>query len=74
MLASFITDVRILSVLEYGFSANKASLGGSVARARAAKVSMIRLTHNIYTDVNGESPLVTPPMNTINIATTLTVS
>jgi len=48
--------------------------GGSVARAKAAKVSMIKLTHNICTEVNGVSEIATPPTKTMNIATILTVS
>ena len=35
------------SYLEYGFLFKRSSLGGSVAKARDARVSMIRLTHNI---------------------------
>jgi hypothetical protein len=69
-----ITEVKIASFLEYGLSFSNASLGGSVANARAAKVSIIRFTHNIYTDVNGDSPKTTPPKNTMNIATILTVN
>ncbi|RNA01098.1 hypothetical protein BpHYR1_022366 [Brachionus plicatilis] len=34
-------------VLPYGFLLNKSSVGGSVAKANEAKVSMIKLTHNI---------------------------
>ena len=39
----------------YGFLFNRDSVGGSVARARDAKVSMIRFTHNICTAFRGES-------------------
>lgn len=39
----------------YGFLLNRDSVGGSVARARDAKVSMIRFTHNICTAFRGES-------------------
>ena len=35
------------SFLEYGFLVKSSSVGGSVAKARDAKVSMIKLTHNI---------------------------
>jgi hypothetical protein len=69
-----MTAVTILSDLEYGLSRRRVSLGGSVARAKAAQVSMIRLTQSIWTDVNTVSPPVTPPKKTMNIATTLTVN
>jgi hypothetical protein len=69
-----MVEVMIASVLLYGYCRSRASLGGSVANARAAKVSMIRLTQSIYTDVRGESPSTTEPRNTRNIATTLTVN
>jgi hypothetical protein len=49
------------------------SLGDSVARAKAAKVSMIRFTHKIYTEVSTFSPKIAAPIKTIAIATTLTV-
>lgn len=39
----------------YGLLFSKDSVGGSVARARDAKVSMIRFTHNICTAFRGES-------------------
>lgn len=39
----------------YGFLFSRDSVGGSVARAREAKVSMIRFTHNICTAFRGES-------------------
>lgn len=39
----------------YGFLSSRASVGGSVARASEAKVSMMRLTHNIWTAFSGES-------------------
>lgn len=42
-----IPAVIKLSFLEYGFLFKSSSVGGSVARAREARVSMIRLTHNI---------------------------
>jgi hypothetical protein len=44
-----------------------------VARAKAAKVSMIRLTQRIYTEVITFSPKMAAPMKTIAIATTFTV-
>lgn len=39
----------------YGFLSSRASVGGSVARASDAKVSMIKLTHSIWTAFSGES-------------------
>jgi len=45
-----------------------------VANARAAKVSMIRLTHNICTAVRGGSLTKIDPRKTMNIAQILTVS
>ncbi|KAF3856131.1 hypothetical protein F7725_016854 [Dissostichus mawsoni] len=38
----------------YGFLLSRDSVGGSVARAREAKVSMIRFTHNICTAFRGD--------------------
>lgn len=49
-----VRDMRGL-FLPYGFLSNRASVGGSVARASEAKVSIIRLTHNICTAFRGES-------------------
>ena len=48
--------------------------GGSVANAKAAKVSIIRLTQSICTEVSGGSAKITLPAKTMNRATTLTVS
>lgn len=39
----------------YGFLSSRASVGGSVASASEANVSMMRLTHNICTAFSGES-------------------
>ena len=39
----------------YGLRSSRASVGGSVARAREAKVSIIRFTHSICTALSGES-------------------
>lgn len=58
----------------YGHLSRIVASGGSVAKARAARVSMIRLTQSIWTAVNGESLSITDPKKTINMATTLTVS
>jgi len=43
--------------------------GGSVARARAANVSIIRFTQSIYTAFKGDFFVTTAPRNTMNIAT-----
>ena len=45
----FFIIVRDMSGLlrPYGLRSSKASVGGSVANASDAKVSIIRLTHNI---------------------------
>lgn len=66
--------VTIMSFLEYGCLSRRSLAGGSVASARAAQVSIIRLTQSIWTEVRVGSSLATPPRKTINIATTLTVS
>lgn len=54
MFFIMVRDMRGL-FLPYGFLSNRASVGGSVARASEAKVSIIRLTHNICTAFRGES-------------------
>ena len=63
-----------LSYLEYGFLLSNSSLGGSVARASEANVSMIRLTHNIWIGLRGDSLRTAPPTKAITRATKLTVS
>jgi len=60
--------------LAYGYLVRISSAGGSVARAKAAKVSMIKLTQSIWTAFNGESLMITEPKNTMNMATTFTVN
>jgi hypothetical protein len=64
----------MLSLFPYGLRFNNLSLGGSVANAKAANVSIIKLTHNIYILVNGASFVTADPKTHINNATTLTVS
>lgn len=54
MFFIMVRDIRGL-FLPYGFLSNRASVGGSVANASEAKVSIIRLTHNICTAFRGES-------------------
>jgi len=62
------------SSLWYGFLSKSSSLGGSVARARAAKVSIIIFTQSNCTADNGVIWVTADPMKTVNIATTLTVN
>lgn len=69
-----MSSVTIESLDGCGFLVRILTSGGSVAKARAARVSMIRLTQSIWTAVNGESLSITDPKKTINMATTLTVS
>ena len=69
-----ITGVTIFSVRLYGGSSRISAEGGSVARANAPHVSIIKLTQSIYTEVRGGSETTTPPRNTINMATQFTVS
>jgi len=69
-----ITSVIIASSFGYGCLSKISSGGASVARARAAKVSIIKLTQSIWTALRGVSVVTTAPKNTMNIATTLTVS
>ena len=69
-----MTESTILSFLVDGCLNMIDSLGGSVARAIEAKVSMMRLTQSICTAFNGVSSNTIDPTKTMNIATTLTVS
>ncbi len=69
-----ILAVIKFSNLEYGFLFNKSSLGGYVAKASEAKVSMIRLTHNIWIGLSGDSLKIAPPTKAITKATKLTVN
>ena len=57
-----------------GFSCMTLSLGGMDAKANAAKVSMIRFTHNICVTVRGSSVPKKAPMSTMSKATRLMVS
>ncbi len=56
-----------------GLSSITDSDGGSEARAMAAKVSIIRLTHSIWVTVSGDCMPINEPASTIRQATTLTV-
>jgi len=53
----FLIIVREMSglVRPYGFRSSSSSVGSSVARASDARVSMMRLTHNIWIAFSGES-------------------
>ena len=73
MMFLHIVAFTIFSKRLTGCLSNSWSLGGSVANANAAKVSIIRLTHNICTAVNGGSDKIKAPANTMNKATKLTV-
>ncbi len=64
----------MLSYFPWGCLYRRLSLGGSVARARDAKVSMIRFTHNIWMLFKGELLSTTEPRNAITRATKFTVS
>ena len=61
-------------VRPYGFLFNRSAVGGSVARARDANVSIIRFTHNMGTAFKGEAPCAQEPIKQSMTATTLTVS
>lgn len=58
-----------------GFRRSRLGVGGSVANASAAKVSIIKLTHSNWTAVRTElsSPLATAETNVITTAVMLTV-
>ena len=57
-----------------GFSFITSCEGGKEAKAKAAKVSIIRLTHNIWVTVRGISvPMIEPP-STRSKAATLTTN
>lgn len=70
----YMIGVIRYSVLPYGYLLSRSSVGFSVASAKAANVSIIRLTHSIYIAFNGDSLKITPPKNAMNIATTFTVN
>ena len=74
MMFLHIRGVMIYSFLEYGILSKSYSEGGSVAKAKAANVSIIRLTHSIWTGVKGDYLIKTSPKKAMNISTILTVS
>ena len=61
-------------VRPYGFRFRRSSVGFSVASAREANVSMIRLTHSIWMALRGLSVMVKAEMMVSVTATMLTVS
>ena len=65
--------IRDASLL-YGRLLNSDGDGGSVPKAKAPMVSMIKFTHNIMTAFNGGSNPNTALMNVTVSATTFTVS
>lgn len=69
-----IIGVIIDSSFLYGFYFNNSSDGGSVAKAKAAKESIIKLTHNIYTVDNMDSSMMTAAMKEEKMATMFTVN
>ena len=73
MMFLHITGFTIFSKRDYGSRKSKESLGGSVAKASAAKVSMIKLTQSIWTAVSGGSVKMSEPEKTMKSATRLTV-
>lgn len=60
-----ITLFNISSFFLMGFNFNTDTWGGSVARAKAARASMIRFNHSNYGVFNGDLPSVDVPSNTI---------
>ena len=72
-----ICQVILLSIINFrlsrGCSFITVSVGGREASAIAAKVSIIRLTHNIWVTVKGTSVPIKAPTRTIRQAATLTV-
>lgn len=73
MILRHIVAFTIFSKRLTGYLSSKASLGGSVARAKAAKVSIIKFTQSICTAVRGGSSKIIAPAKTINNATRFTV-
>ena len=73
IIFNFIIGVKILASLLYGFLFKSSLLGFSVAKAKEAKESIIKLTHNISMAFKGESLRIIPPKKVINTATILVV-
>ena len=66
--------VMMKASLLRGLCSMTSSLGGSVAKAKAAKVSMMRFTHSICVTVSGRSTPMKGPSAAIPHAATFTVS
>ncbi len=64
----------IYSSLEWGCLSSKSYEGGSVAKASDPKVSIIKLTHNIWIGFNTYCFKRAEPINVENTATMLTVN
>jgi hypothetical protein len=64
----------IYSYLLWGFLFNNSYEGGSVAKAKEANVSIIKLIHNNYTGVNISYLIIAAPINVAKTATTFTVN
>lgn len=62
------------SFLLCGFLFSKSKEGGSVAKAKDANVSIIKLIHNIYMGVKTSCLMTAAPINVQNTATIFTVS
>ena len=74
MIFFHMLGVIRFSFLPMGSLFRSSSDGGSVARASEARVSMIRLTHNIWMGFRGDSLRTAPPTKAMTRATKLTVS
>ena len=70
----YIIALTMFSFLPYGGLLRTSTDAGSVARARDANVSMIRLTQSIWIVLSGEYLRITAPSTDMNSATILTVS
>jgi hypothetical protein len=66
--------VMMKSFIPLGFFFRTALSDGSVAKANAAKVSIIKLTHNICVTVNGKEIPINGPIKAVISATTFIVS
>ena len=64
----------MLSLRPWGWRLSSFSEGGSVASARAANVSMIRLIQSIYTALRMASSNIMALIKVVTTATTFTVS
>ena len=62
------------SLLRVGGLSSSSSVGGSVAKARAEKLSIMTLIHSIWIALIGDSLMMKPQVMAIAIAVKLTVS